>query len=203
VGDRGVQVDAVTLGERQEFVAVFEPELALEDEQEPLPPMAVGGALGAVSRNVEDHRMHRPVAPLIGPVLDRGAIAPILAERLDAALALFHGHEARGRRQPGHERVDTALERHRKFHEAIERRRELAVLQLGEPAHGEVGPRHHLFERHPPSEASGADALAEVGEIDGGGHGWPCRRCRHTMRLARPPRKRGRFPLTARRFPAS
>ena len=120
VGDRGVQVDAVSLGERQEFVAVFEPELALEDEQEPLPLMAVGGALRAVSRNVEDHRMHRSVAPLIGPVLDRGAISPIPAERLDATLPLFHRDEPRRRRQPRHEHVDAALERLRKFHEPLE-----------------------------------------------------------------------------------
>jgi len=107
--DGCMEVDAVSRGQRHEFVAVFEPELPLEDEQEPLPLMAVGGALGAVSRNVEDHRMHRPVAPLIGPMLDHGAISPILAERLDATLPLFHRDEARRCRQPCYERVDATL----------------------------------------------------------------------------------------------
>lgn len=73
-------------------------------------------------------------------------------------------------RQPGDQGFDTNSKSLGKSDQSLQRRRELAVLQLGKPADSEVGPGNNGLKGQPSVHADVADAAAEGGEVERGGH---------------------------------
>ena len=171
--DGGVDVDAVARTEQQQIVAILEFQFALEHHQEPLAVVIVGVAAVAIARDVEHDGVHRPISPLVGQMLDDDAGLAILDRRVGPAHATLDDDVLRGDRQPLDQRVDAALKHVGKFDQPIERRRQLAVFELGKPAHCEFGPGHDLFEGQAAGDASGTDTTAKISEVDG---------CRHMLR---------------------
>ena len=169
--DGGVDVDAVSFGEEEQVIAILELEFALEHQQKPLAVVVVGIAPVAVAGNMEDQRIHRAVSPLVGEVLDDDALLAVLRRRVDATRAVLDDDVLRRNREPLDERIDATLEDVGKLDEAFERRRELAVLQFGKPAHREISPGDDLLERETTGHSRGADAATKIGKVDGCRHG--------------------------------
>jgi len=190
VRDRGVQVDAVPPAQQEQLVAVFEPDLPFEDEQEPLSAEALRAVLRACAGDVDDHGVHRAAAPLVGPMLDRHAPAPSVG-RIEPALAILDGDVPGRHRESGDEFIDAALEHGRQLHEAVERWSELPVLEFGEPAHREVGPRDDLFQREFAGEAGVARPATEVRKIHRRWHGCATQGGGQRVCAARHPPARG------------
>ena len=123
----------------------------------------------AYARQVHDRGVHGPIPPLIGETFRHIAVAAV-ARRLGPALAVLHHDVLWWHRQSLHQRVNAALEHLGQSYETIQRRRELAILEFGEPTDREVGTRHDLFEGESASQSSSPNASAKVGKIDGDGH---------------------------------